>query len=334
MNELTVQKQNVLLDKIKQAFVMMNNIASFDDVKRLFLMGGDSNNTYKNYLTAVKQLYDFTNGLNPLQLQPAHIEEYYDSILEKNSLNTAYIRIQGLKKFFKGMEKQIPFYNELCQNPFSLMSKKLKAKLNRSIKSTTKKALTYEEYLSMMEYLQNKPKTILNIQNYTLSKVLFSTGLRISALLNLTFGDIERDEKGFYVTVLSKGSKFRTIRILPEVMQTIKNCLKAQHNKIENNMYLFSNTVNNDYTVKLTSQCVWHRLKKLWVELQDNKIITRKLQFSPHLFRRTSGTYHYKVTHDLVSTQKHLGHSSPVTTQQNYVDVEAKRIEVFTGKCG
>jgi len=54
---------------IKQAQGLFDSINSFADLERYFLKGnGLSPNTYRSYLTAIKQFYEYTNGLNPLTM--------------------------------------------------------------------------------------------------------------------------------------------------------------------------------------------------------------------------------------------------------------------------
>lgn len=86
---------------IKQAASLFDAINRFEDVEMYLLRGaGLSPNTYRSYLTAVRQLYEFTEGLNPLQVTPGHIEAFYDYLIQRVDRNTAYLRIRGLKRFF------------------------------------------------------------------------------------------------------------------------------------------------------------------------------------------------------------------------------------------
>ena len=124
MNDLVIpsnlSKQFPKLEAIiKQAAGLFDSINSFEDLERHFLRGnGLSPNTYRSYLTAVKQFYEFSGHLNPLQCRPADIESFYDHIVKTVDRNTAYLRIRGLKKFFAGVEKVVPIFT----NPFSIMN--------------------------------------------------------------------------------------------------------------------------------------------------------------------------------------------------------------------
>lgn len=86
----------------------------------------------------MKQFYEFTKGLNPVQVRPGDIEAFYDDQVKHVDRNTAYLHIRGLKKFFEGVRQVIPIYT----SPFEVMSGKLQAKLNKTRKgNATKKAL-------------------------------------------------------------------------------------------------------------------------------------------------------------------------------------------------
>jgi hypothetical protein len=83
------------VEGLRKAQSVFESVKSFEDVERLFLKGaGLSPNTYRPYLQAVKQFYQFTNGLNPLQVRPSDIEAFYDAQVKRIDRNTAYLRIR------------------------------------------------------------------------------------------------------------------------------------------------------------------------------------------------------------------------------------------------
>jgi integrase len=209
MNNLTLNSAFAesfpsLFQGLKKARTIFESIKSFEDVKRIFLLGqGLSPNTYKSYLTAVKQFYDFTKGLNPLQVKPGDIESFYDSIVKKIDRNTAYIRIKGLKNFFAGIRNLIPFY----ASPFELMSKNLKKKLSRTKKGNrTKKALTIREVNRLLSWL-NRDTRIYGLENHALFYMLITSGLRASELCQLKWKDLDCIEGTWKAYFTGKGEK-------------------------------------------------------------------------------------------------------------------------------
>jgi hypothetical protein len=100
-----------LQNNLQRAFNILNDVKSFEDIERVFLKGaGLSVNTYRTYLDSVKQFYRFTNHKLPTQCTPGDIEAFYDDLCERVDRNTACLRIKGLKKYFEGVKRVIPFY--------------------------------------------------------------------------------------------------------------------------------------------------------------------------------------------------------------------------------
>jgi hypothetical protein len=111
MNDLIAKPDHLgnfpgLAEGLNKALCFFDKIKSFEDVETCLLKGqGLSTNTYRSYLAAVRQLYEYTDGLNPLQIEKGHIEAFYDDLVRKSSRNTASSRIAGLKRFLKGSKK-------------------------------------------------------------------------------------------------------------------------------------------------------------------------------------------------------------------------------------
>ena len=184
MNDLILQDLKkqfpAVIDQLLQAQRVLNSIKSFENIERIFLRGqGLSPYTYSNYLQAVKQFYQFTRGLSPLQVTAAHIEQWYDFL--KVDVNHKYLKIRGLKKFFSGVKAQFSFF----ENPFDTMSKKLHRKLNKTKKGNrTKKALSVNEVKQLLACLQ-KDKALMGKENYAITFMLLTSGIRSCELTQL-----------------------------------------------------------------------------------------------------------------------------------------------------
>ena len=67
-------------------------IKCFEDVANVILRGsGLSASTYKVYLSAVRLLYEFSGGLNPLMIDPALLEAFFDHSVKTTSPVTANV---------------------------------------------------------------------------------------------------------------------------------------------------------------------------------------------------------------------------------------------------
>jgi len=184
---------------------LFERIRSFEDVENYLLRrAGLSPNTYKSYLIAIKQLYKYTGGLNPLQVTPGHIEGYYDSLVKRVDRNTAYLRVRGLKRFFSGISKIIPGYI----SPFEVMEERLTKKLNRTKKGNrTKKALNKGEARELLAWLQ-EDQTVKGKANYAIILMLLTSGLRAAELCQLHWKDLECEEgETWTASFIGKGGR-------------------------------------------------------------------------------------------------------------------------------
>ena len=137
-------------------------------------------------------------------------------------------------------------------------------------------------------------------------ELMYSSGLRISELLNLNLNDIDLDNN--FVKCFGKGSKERIIPISDFATDALieyiniyrKTLLKDKESDI-----LFLNMHGN----KLSRQGFFKILKELALE----KGIKR--EFSPHTIRHSFATHLLNHGADLRSIQTMLGHENITTTE-------------------
>ena len=137
-------------------------------------------------------------------------------------------------------------------------------------------------------------------------ELMYSSGLRISELLNLNLNDIDLDNN--FVKCFGKGSKERIIPISDLATDALieyiniyrKTLLKDKESDI-----LFLNMHGN----KLSRQGFFKILKELALE----KGIKR--EFSPHTIRHSFATHLLSHGADLRSIQTMLGHENITTTE-------------------
>lgn len=325
MNDLTISPQfqeslPTVVEGLHRAQNIFESIQSFEDIERVFLKGaGLSPNTYRAYLEAVKQLYDFTDGLNPLQIQPRHIEAFYDDLVKHADRNTAYLRIAGLKRFFKGIRSIIPFYT----SPFELMNEKLKKKLSRTKKGNrTKKALNLKETRGMLKYLKSDI-SLQGKQNYAIVFMLVTSGLRAFELLQLQHKDIEPFEGKYTARFIGKGDKEAEQEIYEPALKACIEYFRTQFNrkpKPEDYLFYTIPRYPGEPVRPLHYQTMYNHIEKVGVAVRKNQIITRNLQFTAHLFRRTYATLLYKKGMRVKAIQKLTRHASLDTLMKHYID--------------
>jgi len=324
MNELTISKEfseslPTVIEGLHRAQNIFESIKSFEDIEKIFLKGaGLSPNTYRSYLQAVKQLYEFTDGLNPLQIQPRHIEAFYDDLVTRADRNTAYLRIAGLKRFFKGIRSIIPFYT----SPFEIMNGKLKKKLSRTKKGYAKKAMTPKEISELLGWLEANV-TVQGLEKYAIIFMLVSSGLRADELLQLRHKDIEFSEGTWTAFFTGKGS-------IPSAQPLYEPAVKAcvayfrlqfhRYPKPEDALFWTQPRYKGEPSRPLTYQTLYNTVKRIGAEAKAAGIIKRDITWSPHLLRRTVGTILDKKGMSIVAISHFLRHSNIETTARHYID--------------
>jgi integrase/recombinase XerD len=229
----------------------------------------------------------------------------------------------GLKKFYDGVKKIIPFY----QSPFERMSKELQQKLSRKKKNKTKPALSFDEWEKLMIFL-NEDLSVKGLQNKALVFLLYYTGLRSFELLSLKFKDIEMYEGSYFVSGTGKGNKPFYQEVSDKVaVEAVYSAFKMQHRREprpEDYLFYSLESYRGKEPVRMSKVVLWNRLQDIYKKLRANKIITRKLEFSAHLFRRSIGTHLTLNRMPLKAVQEFMRHSSLEVTAKSYMDIEAR----------
>ena len=258
-----------------------------------------SENSISAYLNDIKKLRDFIK-LKKIDLEPNDIDiviindflEYLNE-LGISSFSQARI-VSGLKSFFKFLILE----EKISKDPMDLIeSPKLKRKLPEVLSLNDINILLSSIDLSTME----------GVRNRAIIETLYSSGLRVSELVNLSIQNLFLDI-GF-IKVIGKGSKERLVPIGRHAIKYInmyKNGYR-DNKKINkgNEGFLFLNR----YGRKLTREMIFLIIKKV-----SNKCLLNK-NVSPHTFRHSFATHLIEGGADLRAVQEMLGHESITTTE-------------------
>ena len=298
----------------------IDEISSFGDVERLFLRGvGNSPGTYRVYRNKVKLFYDFVGGLHPVLVKPADIEGFYDRRIQKVDRLTANLDIQALKCFFKGVERVVPLY----VSPFKRMPGKLKKKLSRTKQNGTKKALNRAEVRRILKFL-GQGEGEKDIEDHAIFRFLYATGLRGSEFCSMTWGDLELDEGFWYVNGIGKGEKlFRQEVVDPEAVKVAERYFKKvfkRKPRAEDHVFWTVPAYNGDTRRPLQYHPLYIRIVNIGKAVRAAGVITRDLEFTPHLLRRSIITNLSKAGMRVKALQKFSRHSSVSTLMRFYID--------------
>ena len=312
-----------IAEGLRKAQEVFETVQSFEDIERVFLKGaGLSPNTYRAYLEAVKQFYRFTDGKHPLQVGAADIEAFYDDELKRVDVNTAYLRIMGLKRFFAGIRTVLPIYT----SPFESMSEKLLHKLNRSRrKRRTKAALTRAEADALLSWLR-KDTAPTGRENLALVTLLLTSGLRASELCSLRWAAVQKAE-GWYCTFTAKGGDTQEQPLCEVAVNLVREAFKARFRREprpEDALFWTLPAYNGDRPRPLTYHALWARVSAIGKAAMAQGILKRELQFTPHLFRRSFATLLVKGGMNAKAVQMLTRHANIETLFKHYVDAEER----------
>ncbi|MCS6820571.1 MAG: site-specific tyrosine recombinase XerD [Microscillaceae bacterium] len=234
-------------------------------------------------------------NLCPKEVQSTHVSLFLAYLYDLGiSANSAARMLSALKSFFnflvmEGIIKQSPA--ELVERP------KLARKLPDVLEVHEIEKIIAQIDLSTPEGIRNK----------AILEVLYSSGLRVSELVNLQLSNLYFDI-GF-IKIVGKGNKERFVPIgrdarnYTQIYIDTVRCFQNIKPKQEDYVFI------SKHGTKLSRQMVFLFLKDLVKKAQISKNI------SPHVFRHSFATHLIEGGADLRAVQDMLGHSSIITTQ-------------------
>ena len=260
-----------------------------------------SENTVKSYKNDLKK---FSNHFKKVDIKDSDIKEYLKYLKENNNdTKTISHNISTLRSFYKFLliEKKI------TKNPMEYIELP-------KIKKSLPKTLSIEEIDKLLDIKLNNP---FSYRNKAMLELMYSSGLRVSELINVSIHDI--DTSNCIIRVMGKGSKERIIPLGDYAINYINIYLKEYREKLvknELNDYLFL----NNHGGKMTRQGFFKIIKNI------AKIQNIKTDFSPHTLRHSFATHLLNGGADLRSIQEMLGHSD-ISTTQIYTHVSKEQLK-------
>lgn len=149
--------------------------------------------------------------------------------------------------------------------------------------------------------------TLLGARDRAMFELLFSTGLRVSELVDLNFGDIDFSQK--VIRVRGKGKKQRTTPVGPTAAAATQKYLDLRKADPRSPTFDRDAVFVNKHGQRLSTRSVRRKLDKYLAECGLDPSI------SPHTLRHSFATHMLNNGADLRSVQELLGHQSLSTTQ-------------------
>jgi len=251
-----------------------------------------SDHTCKAYESDLKQYVLYLNEFDSDLFDNKNFVNYlFEKGLAKSTINRKLTSINNFLEWASKIEKNKSYYK--------FESLKTERKLPDILTSNYINTLINELPI-------NTPK---EVRNKAIVELLYSSGLRVSEVVNLKLNDI-KDNKS--LRVVGKGRKVRILPMTDQAYKIIKLWIKNFRKNFLNDQ------VNNYLFLGVRGKQLSDR--------EVRRIVKSSTGTFPHNLRHTFATHILDGGADLRVVQELLGHSDPTTTQL-YTHVSKKKLQ-------
>ena len=246
-------------------------------------------NSYKNDLLKFKEHFK-NKALKSINQND--IKNYIQEINKTMNAKSVSRNISTLKSFYK----YLLIDNYITKTPLTNIAMP-------KIKKDLPKVLSEEEIEKLLNF---ELKDHYDYRNKAMLELMYSSGLRVSELINLKVTDIDLNLET--VRIFGKGSKERIVPLGGYAVNALKEYLTYHRNalaKNKNSNYLFLSSRADI----MTRQAFFKTIKKIAIKQNI------KTDFSPHTLRHSFATHLLKHGADLRSIGELLGHADISSTQ-------------------
>ena len=285
---------DLLIDAIESFIITLDKERNF------------SLHTIKAYKNDLNRFNSFLNqGISRIILKKINrndIRKFLSDEYDNNfTSKTVARRLATIKSFFKYLVKI-----ELIEENIAIhinspkVAKKLPSFINKSL----------------IDVLMNSPSldTLIGVRDRAVLELFYSTGMRLSELVNINIGDFHLNKK--LLRVIGKGKKERMIPYGRAAESAIENYLKMRDISFKP---VFAKTplFVNSKEKRISTRTIQRRMNNYIKLVADGKRV------GPHLLRHTFATHLLDNGADITAVKDLLGHSSLSSTQiYTHVSIE------------
>ena len=264
--------------------------------------------SYRNDLVAFSRFASEENISEPKKIDRDVLRKFFARLFdEQYSKKSIARKIASLRSFFKFLKrKRIVDSNPVLSIATPRLDKRLPGFLDEP---------SMQRLLDLPDRL-----TLDGLRDAAILEVFYSTGIRLSELVELNTGDIDRPSR--LIKVTGKGRKQRIVPIGDKAIDSIDQYLKARVDA--------KHASDGDKTLQavfLTS-----RNKRIYPQIVGNIVrryigqVSELEKKSPHVLRHTFATHLLNRGADLKAVKDLLGHES-LSTTQIYTHVTTERLK-------
>ncbi|MFB6182346.1 MAG: tyrosine-type recombinase/integrase [Candidatus Magasanikbacteria bacterium] len=279
-----------------------------------------SDKTQKNYHRSLNKFIDWLENnnykdLKPNELDNEHIWKYKVYLsrhkseqtrehLKKTSQNQHLVVLRSLLNFFADRDIE------------SISAEKIKL-----FQTNDKESINFLD-LNQIKQLFSSPDTDkkIGLRDRAILETLFSTGMRVSELVNLDKDQIQNIDKNddLELSITGKGDKTRTVYLSKRCLKWIKSYLKTQDDESEALFIRYRGPKNS--SLRLTTRSIENIVKKHAKKAGLPNYVV------PHTLRHSFATNLLRQGVDLRVVQEFLGHKN-VSTTEIYTHITNKKLK-------
>jgi len=249
--------------------------------------------TRENYARDIKNLLNLAGENELNSLQNIHIRRYIATLHSKGL---------GGKSIARMLSSWRGFFDFLVQRKSIENNPVIGLRAPKSAK-TLPQALSIEQAVKLVDI---RDDAVLSLRDHAILELFYSSGLRLSELVNLNIDALNFGDGT--VTVTGKGNKTRIVPLGGHAIDAIQTWLKKR----------------NDILATKPAE------KAVFIGLQGRRISARNIQYRmkewsikqginssvhPHMLRHSFASHVLQSSQDLRAVQEMLGHANISTTQ-------------------
>jgi len=275
---LNLNNQSDRKKVLEEYLIYINNVKNY------------SQNTIKSYNSDIKHYFENTESVGEFSSYLKHLNKNKYS---KTSINR---KITSIRSFLSWAVDN----NYFNQNQIKIVN-------NLKVEKKLPNVLTASYINRLLDSLPESSEK--DIRDKAILELMYSSGLRVSEVSNLTSNSINKNNS---IRVLGKGSKERVLPMTKRAYVSTKKYIETSRPKFENDKsknYLFLGVRGGQLS-----------------DREIRRIVKFRTGTFPHSIRHTFATHLLEGGADLRIVQELLGHNDPSTTQI-YTHVSKKQLQ-------